>query len=190
MPAPRLLHICRITALLLLVFGPGCAVTEPTDQDIQRVRSLIEENPRIPIGVLAGRLGVSDAAVLAALPESKCREVPRDQWRPLLTDMSTWGKVQLRYQDGEHRVTYEAEGIGLTMPSPESLHIGSAGLAVDLRDSDLHSLWLIDKPANGPQRGLIVCDEDGRALFRFMLLYETGPGFSRAWEAAKESSRR
>lgn len=172
-----------VLMLMSLVSLAGCAVVEPEDRDIAQVRAAVGEDPGLPIEQLSRELGISPAAVIAALPESKRRRLPNHEAAGLLAEMGDWGTVTLDYEVIGHLFEYLGPMPRVTRETTRHIELtpeGEQGLRISLAKRDIASVWLLRYPA---EDGAAVwfCEEQGEPWL-VIRIEKTGPGFNRAWD--------
>lgn len=161
----------------------GCAVTEPEPRDIDRVRAAVAEDSAVPIEQLSRELGISDVAVIAALPEAMRRQVPADETAALLAEMAGWGEVELHFEVIGHAMVYRGPMPRVTRETTKVIELapaGDAGLSITLAKRDIASVWLLRYPEeDGPT--VWFCEELGEPWL-IIRVQEKSPAFDRAWE--------
>lgn len=181
----RTLHLssCALAALGLGL--AGCAVVEPEARDIERVRAAVVEDPAVPIEQLSRELGISDAAVIAALPESARRQVPIHEVAGLLAEMQQWGEVELYFEIIGHELVYRGvmpRVARVTTRQIELVPAGDSGLSLSIAKRDIASVWLVRYPAgNDTPASIWFCEELGQPWL-IIRVQKTSPGFNRAWD--------
>lgn len=75
----------------------GCAVTEPDARDTERVHAAIADGGAVSIPGLAGDLGISEAAVVKALPTSMRVALPADDLRQAFESACEVAPVRLSF---------------------------------------------------------------------------------------------
>lgn len=170
-------------ALLIVGLGHvGCAVTEPEPRDVERVRAAVAEDPGVPIEQMSRELGISDVAVIAALPEGMRREWPADEAAVLLADMAGWGGVELNFEVIGHAMVYRGPMPSVTRETTRVIELapeGGAGLSITLAKRDIASVWLLRYPGGEPA-SVWFCEELGEPWL-IVRLPEKSPVFDRAW---------
>lgn len=136
--------------LLGLVLS-GCAVTEPDDRDTERVRAAVRDGGAFSISDLASDLGVSEVAVVAALPDSMAVKLPADDLGPVLEDLCGLTPVLVEFAGAARPevrleaplVVEQASGEHVVLRSHEN------DARVRLNAADLVYLWLLRLPGEG-----------------------------------------
>ncbi len=155
----------QIACLCLPIFSAGCAVTEPTEMDTKRVRSAIDEDPSTSIELLSQRLGVSELAVVRAMPQKHARRWPD-------SPSAAWSAVQawpVAFVDTPH-TTYFVEPALVYIEAHENTPVFGGELLVKLKWEEVQEVWLIRQPgANLDLNAVWWFDESGKAVFRVRL---------------------
>jgi putative heme iron utilization protein len=155
-------HALPIALAFAVLSTLGCAVTEPTDLDTKRVRSAFDEDPTTSIHSLSMTLGVSELAVVRAMPQKHAR---RWQGRPA----EAWSAVR-EWPFAKVSTTHASY-----FCDPKTVYIDAdpntpafkGNLFVDLAWSDIEAAWLISQPApSGAIHAVWWFDESGQAVLR------------------------
>ena len=170
---------------MLVACLAGCAVTEPTDADRMQIHSAIAEDPAIRIDTLASRLGVSELAVVRALPRAYAR--PWDQGAE-----SAWRSVQNNWP-----VSWIEVGDAAYLGVPDHVHVfpiqqapeTQGTLQIRLDWSAIEAVWLVQKPmGSGMRREVLWFDASGELALRARWPDDTsdalGSGFDAMWDQA------
>lgn len=161
--------------LLLLpccfLIAAGCAVTEPTEVDAARVLSAIDVDPGVSIPQLSLELGISELAVVRALPEENARRWqgdPRQAWE----EVAGWPVVQLRAENAAFLgrptdVEIVQESAALTHPHRFRIHVDfteieEVWLISQRRDGDVHrGIWWFNGSGDVVMQARVVLVGEG-----------------------------
>lgn len=162
----------------------GCAVTTPDAEDVAQVRELITEQPVVPIAQLSREIGISQSAVVAALPEEMRQEVPVDRVQDLLAMMTEWGEVELDFNVIGHRFIYRGEMPRVAHETARQIELASdgSGLSMSLAKREFAKVWLIKYPAGAAEQRSAVFYEELGEPWLVVRVQKTSPAFDRAWE--------
>ncbi|MFI4859192.1 MAG: ChuX/HutX family heme-like substrate-binding protein [Phycisphaerales bacterium JB063] len=155
----------RILAVvgLVLAMGVGCAVTEPDDSDTSRVRAAFGEGADVSIPGLASELGISQVAVVEAMPESMRVALPTNDLPALLPAVCEVGPVSVRFAGvvGGSSVMFEGRVSVHSFTDDRLVLQGEGGSpSIDLSPHGLAYVSLVRTP---PGRG----DGSGRWVYFF-----------------------
>lgn len=134
----------------------GCAVTEPDDRDTERVRAAVWDGDTFSIPGLASDLGISEVAVVAALPGSMAVKLPADDLESVMDDLCGLAPVQVAFAGPGARSEMRLEApLVVELASDERMVLSSeAGQArVELNPADLVYIWLLRLPGEGRGSG-------------------------------------
>ncbi|MEM9416711.1 MAG: ChuX/HutX family heme-like substrate-binding protein [Planctomycetota bacterium] len=156
----------------------GCAVTEPDERDTARVRAAVADSGAISISDLASDLGISEVAVVRALPESMRVELPADDLAGTLEAVCAIRPARLIFRGRADSSQVVAEyNMGVTMLTDDEVVLaGENGFPqYHLNPADLVSVWMCRGELFGPA---------GRALF----FYDSAGDPIMQWQATEHAS--
>lgn len=164
----------------------GCAVTTPTEQDTARVRSAVDDDPAVRIEQIALHLGVSELAVVRALPGDMARAwqgTPQQAWEAV----QGWPAICMRSANAE----YLGKPPFVLIEPPGQARVVKDRLRVELDWAEVQAVWLIRKPAgDGELEALWWFDGSGDAVLQVRVpgtadeASASRAGFARMWGAA------
>lgn len=138
----RLFAACCVALLF------GCSITEPTDLDTARVQSAVADDPSTPIAELANQLGVSELAIVRAMPDGLARRwqgAPEAAWSAI----QDWPVVAVR--SGEAAFLGSPASVFIKTDTQETIR--SDRLTIDLRWQAVEEVWLIKQQSRDGYRG-------------------------------------
>lgn len=160
----RVSHAAFAIGYLSIVMG--CAVTEPTTQDKSRVVSAIEDDPATSIEQLSQEFGISQLAVVRAIPTEYARRWDVGAEQAWLV-VQGWPMAAIRsraaFWFGDPQ-SVEIKAFGDNAPVYENR------MYIDQDWSEIEAVWLIRKPsASGGVHGVWWFDASGEAVLRVSL---------------------
>lgn len=159
---------CLFILTLLCLWCCGCAVTEPTDLDRARIASAIQAEPTRSIESLCRELGVSELAVVKALPADQARVWP-DEPEAAWEAIRAWDVARFEVGTPPFQVNHTGPPGEVRFLSPDDYHQMSSRFPVEIV-ADWHEIsevWLLRKPRPGGELHAVwFFDEDGAAVLR------------------------
>lgn len=184
-------HIGRFMLCSALASAVGCAVTEPDDRDTARVRAAAVDGEAVSISELASDLGISEVAVVKALPESMRRRwdgPPESAWM----GMKTWERVHFEVDVppaangyAPVRIAYTGAPVEARVVPPDAYVYLSSRMPVDiaLNWEDIAEVWLLRLSGIEQSDAMWFFDSSGVPLIKVSVPRESGPQTHRAYEA-------
>jgi putative heme iron utilization protein len=185
--------------------APGAAGTPPPKDhcaapaDVQRVRALYATTPA-PLPFQATReLGLNEAVISSALPDSLSLGVDGSHFRTVWDSVTGWGEALILIQRGAHVLEVHSP-LPAGEPSTRSkfFNLGEAPFSGHLRPDLLSGIHLVAIPGReGLVRGVFFYDADGAHVFGAFIGGEgTEPSaqqvaaFEKTWALVKSLPRR
>lgn len=149
--------------VLACLLTAGCAVTEPTDLDTRRVHSAVADEPATPVEQLALDLGVSQLAVVRALPDDHAKRWPgsaASAW----SAVQDWQAVMVRSEKVQFLGNPRFITVQSKNPSPADRSPLLIGITLDW--DAVEAAWLLRRPTLDGGAELAVCwfDDDGEPV--------------------------
>ncbi|MFN3167111.1 MAG: ChuX/HutX family heme-like substrate-binding protein [Phycisphaeraceae bacterium] len=164
----------------------GCTVTEPTGLDTKRVRSAVSEDPSVSIESLSKQLGVSELAVVRAMPQQYARAwrgTPAEAW----SAVRDWPFAMVKTP----HAAYFCDPKMVYVDADPNTPAFKGNLFVDIAWTQIEAVWLIRQPGkNGAVNAVWWFDDSGDAVLRAQVPWageEVGVSltcFERMWDAA------
>lgn len=176
----------------LVLAGSGCAVTEPDDRDTARVRAAFADGGAVSIPGLASDLGISEVAVVRALPEAMRVALTGDDLRQAFEAACEVSPVRLSFPgvSGDSGVSI------LTRMQVDAAHDdqlvlrGEDGLPQVFFDpADVVSVYLCRGESMGSAgRAILFFGSGGERLMTWEATEEASStqGFDRVWARYQE----
>jgi len=178
---------CLLLAVACVV---GCAVTEPDDRDTARVRAAVEHDRHVSITELANELGVSEVAVVAALPESMRVELAEDDLPGALVAVCRIAPVRLGMPgDGAGEglwveVTFRIDALD---NDQLTLHGDNGSPLLRMDPARIDTVWLCRLDSMGPaSRAVLFFDSGGERIMTWQAVDTPASidAFDRVWRDA------
>ena len=181
----RLLGLVSVMSISTLL--GGCAVTGPDDHDTARVRAAVADEGRVSTRELANDLGISEAAVVAALPESMRRVVPTDDLQTALAAVCEVAPIDFQVS-GAGGATIRTTDRRMVIQSYNDDEIelqGDDGYpTVGIKPSNLVYIYLVRMDGIGPSsRAIFFFDSVGSRLMLWQVTDSSASvdSFDRVW---------
>lgn len=208
-PIATLAHETKRPSIVPTVPAPGAAAAASstgraaeqcaTPSDAARINALYASTPA-PLPFQATReLGLSEATIASALPETLSLGVDGSQFRSVWDSVTRWGEVLILVQRGAHVLEVHSP-LPAGEPSTRSkfFNLGAAAFSGHLRPDLLSAIHLVAIPGReGLVRGAFFYDSDGSHVFGAFIGGEgTEPSaqqvaaFDQTWALLKSLPRR
>src|SRR5262245_44021108 len=136
-------------------------MTEQAD----RIRSVVEKNPRKMTLQLARDLGGPEVEVIRAIPPDRVTELDIARWEELLCSVEALGLVRVLVSNGA--TTIEVDGqFGGFSTTGEFFNVQTDSLDMHIRGRQLAAVFAVEKPGHmdgTATRSFQFCDETGAA---------------------------
>jgi putative heme iron utilization protein len=161
-----------------------------TASQAAEVRRLLAE-PRANYWGVAGKLSISEAAVLSAVAAERGAATAGDAFLPVWESLRAWPEAVAIVMKGGH--VFEVHGkIAAGEPSKVSRYFnlqGHEGLSGHLRPDLVAGIYAVELPGRtGPEYGIAFADESGGVAF--VVYAPAGDEFTaeglKAWQATRE----
>ncbi|XAL99374.1 hypothetical protein OT109_17560 [Phycisphaeraceae bacterium D3-23] len=171
----------RLTVVLclLVVATSGCAVTEPDDRDTARVRAAVGDGEAVSISDLASDLGISEVAVVEAMPESMRVKLPVDDLAATFAAVCEVAPVELEFfgLPGAVATSTESRIVVVSLTADRIvLRAADGNPAVHLVPENVVYVYLVRRPRDGnPTQG------------RLIFFYDSGGAPVMVWSTTADS---
>lgn len=140
-------------------------------QEIDRIRTAVEKNPRKMTLQLARDLGVPEVEVIRAFPAERATELDISRWQELIQQFEAFGSVRVLVSNGA--TTVEVDGaFGGFSTSGEFFNVQTDSLDMHIRWQQLAAAFAVEKPGHmdgTATRSFQFFDREGAAAFKVFL---------------------
>jgi putative heme iron utilization protein len=148
-------------------------VTTKPAADTEQIRAAFQANPRKMTMMLARELGVPEAEVMKALPETLATALDITLWEDLIRSFEPLGKVHVICSNGG--VTLESVGIfGNFSTAGEFFNVQTATLDMHIRYKNLGSAFAVKKPGHMDGVNTLSVqffDKQGHSAFKVFITF-------------------
>jgi putative heme utilization carrier protein HutX len=136
-----------------------------------RIRSVVEKNPRKMTLQLARDLGVPEVEVIRAFPADRVTELDITRWEELLCSLEALGSVRVLVSNGA--TTIEVDGqFGGFSTAGEFFNVQTETLDMHIRWQQLAAVFAVEKPGHMDgmtTRSIQFFDQTGDAALKIFL---------------------
>lgn len=141
------------------------------EERAERLRAVVESNPRKMTLQLARDLGVPEVEILRAFPPERVLELDVARWEELLRSLEALGAVRVLVSNGA--TTMEVDGqFGGFSTAGEFFNVQTDSLDLHIRGKQLAAVFAVEKPGHMDglaTRSFQFFDRTGAAAFKVFL---------------------
>src|SRR4051812_45451855 len=136
-----------------------------------RIRAVVEKNPRKMTLQLARDLGVPEVEVIRAFPTDRVVELDVSRWEELIRSLEVFGSVRVLVSNGAATIKVDGQFGGFSAAG-EFFNVQTDSLDMHIRWQQLAAAFAVEKPGHmdgTATRSFQFFDQTGAAAFKVFL---------------------